>query len=74
MKPRFTIGGMLAAVALVCAYLTTGLYADNPLAQSIASVVNPLLLLVAVIAVFEPGRLGRTFVSVVQWFQERRDV
>ena len=74
-KPRFTIGGLFALVALVCAYLTTGLYADNVQAQAIAAILNPLLLLLAIIASFEPGRLGRIATSLQQqargWFARR---
>ena len=66
LRPRFTVGGLLAATTVIGAYLTTALYANDPGAQSIAALVIPMLLLVAIITWCEPGRLGTVFTFLKQ--------
>ena len=59
MLLRFSLGSLLAAVAVVSVYLATALHAHDPRMVTLSSIVSPILLLLAVIAWIEPGRISR---------------
>lgn len=64
MRFRYSLGALLATIALVCAFLATGANADSAKAQLIATIVNPVIVALAVVAWVEPGRISRTVAAL----------
>ncbi len=64
MNFRFTLGALLATTTAVCAYLGTALYARDVSPQHVAMIATPMIVLIAVIAWVEPGRLSRAAVGL----------